>query len=392
MFSKQIKISAQPLVIPNIFQSTGFKRPNLSPDIRSITFFGGDPNTVKNVEERDKQIDAARRADAENAKIFDSKMANLRLLYKMEKKRKLNQMEQKMVQYLAEQNELKDADIDTLSQEARLRLALLRSAMLKQDDSTKRLIEKVQREQQLHPSTTLQTFQGNRSVIPDEYQKLINPVLQKRTNVSLPAQVASYNLLRASKGLQPVTVPQYQQMLQAEQRAAAAQQRLAPASGQQSSQQQQQQQQAASSVPQQQSAANLFQQASDNWDPESIARTDPELAYLFREGVFEQGEGEIGRTAERNHNHVYFTRKRLPRIFAMKRPWFRERPYNAEEDVEEQQETLDERREEYRQAQHELRGKEPPRSMVKRAVPELAEPITLSIRKPTYFNSLSLGK
>ena len=47
MFSKQIKISAQPLVIPNIFQSTGFKRPNLSPDIRSITFFGGDPNTVK---------------------------------------------------------------------------------------------------------------------------------------------------------------------------------------------------------------------------------------------------------------------------------------------------------------------------------------------------------
>lgn len=102
MKASRKRVTTKPLTIRNIYRSTGYIPPKPVNMGRTVTFFAGMPDTVKNVDMRDKQIDAVRRAERLNAKIFTDKEAVLRALYKINKRRKKKQMKDKLIQYAAE--------------------------------------------------------------------------------------------------------------------------------------------------------------------------------------------------------------------------------------------------------------------------------------------------
>lgn len=87
-----------------------------------------------------------------------------------------------------------------------------------------------------------------------------------------------------------------------------------------------------------------------------------------------------------------FSSYRVPRLHQMVAPIHqREASMSAKDDIEEHKREVEDRQEIYKEQQKDIRGEEPPKGMVERAVPKTAEPIQLTtITEHPSLNRLSI--
>ena len=309
--------SIRPLTFRNPFSSTGFIPPP-EIDLTSYIPTGFDneeyttslgPMGVNNVEKRDKELDAIRRAQAANAKIYRNKKDRLfHDIAKAAKKRKRQLVQSRVIQYLAENAELL-GDMDLVPE------SLISSVKSYQKSHRKRLNYIAAKKR----ADLLKKLKNRDYQLTDEEQSMVKHFDKTLGTVWRDEDKYTDDL------------------------------------------------------------TELYNEAQDEADAaEEGDDDDDETGSGIIEGrkLYDKVYGCRRPSYSYDENCGGILQPKAKRLHELVRPWMVTIPkIIPEEEVKTQQQRLEDRQNSYIQDQKENRGQEPPREMVKRAMPETAEPI-----------------
>lgn len=292
-----------------------------------MSAFTGDsvslPSGVTSIAQVEKQQNALRQIDRFNAGILDQKSKETQALLEIAKKKKESEGRKKIIQYLAESDELDEVPLE-FREEVEKYYGENKDKELKNKVLKKRLDRKKKEEEEAQRKLDAQLYW-------ERPRTFVQPVQRESTTYTTYKPISDTQLTRNDEVLlERMIQDAYQNWLLQNPNLGD----LGFLFG---------------------DNEEYYQTFLNEWNP------PPEVKQLMY---------KLGRTSLTGHGW------RAPRLHKLIAPV---KPFNIgdspEKIVEDQKQQLDERRKKYKEEQHFQRGSEPPKNMVERAFPKLAAPI-----------------